>query len=161
MVCCSRIPGMGCGRVSRGMFYWLLENRGALASGGERMRLFLLGLACVGGATAAGADSPATFDKDVLPVLQKNCQSCHRLGEVAPMSFMTYQDTRPWAKAIKAAVLSKKMPPWFADPKFGHFQNERRLTEAEVNALVNWADGGAPEGDAEDKPTPLQFLEGW
>src|ERR1700681_835165 len=76
--------------------------------------------------------STVTFNKDVLPILQKNCQNCHRPGEVAPMSFLTYQSTRPWAKAIKSAVLSKKMPPWFADPQYGHFANEKRLTESEI-----------------------------
>jgi hypothetical protein len=121
------------------------------------MRLLMLGLTCVGLASAASS----SFDRDVLPVLQKNCQSCHRPGEVAPMSFMTYQETRPWAKAIKTAVLSRKMPPWFADPKYGHFQNERRLSDADVKALVGWADTGAPEGDAKDKPAPLQFIQGW
>ena len=124
------------------------------------MRLLLAGLACAGVAAAANVEKP-TFDRDVLPVLQKNCQSCHRPGEVAPMSFMSYQEARPWAKAMKAAVLSKKMPPWYADPKYGHFQNDRRLSDAEVSTLVNWADGGAPEGDAKDKPKPLQFTEGW
>jgi hypothetical protein len=120
------------------------------------MRL-LLGLTCVGLAAAASSN----FDRDVLPVLQKNCQSCHRAGEVAPMSLMNYQEARPWAKAIKAAVLTKKMPPWFADPKYGHFQNERRLSDAEINTLVSWADDGAPEGEAKDKPAELQFIEGW
>jgi hypothetical protein len=121
------------------------------------MRLLIFGLTCVGLASAANS----SFDRDVLPVLQKNCQTCHRPGEVAPMSFMTYQETRPWAKAIKTAVLSKKMPPWYADPKYGHFQNERRLNDADIQTLVSWADGGAPEGDAKDKPAPLEFTEGW
>ena len=126
------------------------------------MRLLVLGLTCIGLAAAASSDDKQpSFDRDVLPVLQKNCQSCHRPGEVAPMSFMSYQETRPWAKAIKAAVLSKKMPPWFADPKYGHFQNDRRLSDGDVNALVSWADGGAPEGNAKDKPAPVQFMEGW
>jgi hypothetical protein len=119
--------------------------------------IVLLGLACVLQAVAAAP----SFDRDVLPVLQKNCQGCHRPGEVAPMSFITYQETRPWAKAIKTAVLSKKMPPWYADPKYGHFQNERRLSDADVKALVGWADGGAAEGDAKDKPAPLEFTQGW
>lgn len=119
------------------------------------MRPFLLGLTCAGLAAAASSDKLPSFDRDVLPVLQKNCQGCHRPGEVAPMSFMTYRETRPWAKAIKSAVLSKKMPPWFADPKYGHFQNERRLNDTEVRALVDWADGGAAEGDAKDTPAPL------
>ena len=69
-----------------------------------------------------------TFNKDVLPILQKNCQDCHRPGEIAPMSFLTYEDARPWAKAIKAAVVKRQMPPWFADPAYGHFANDRRLT---------------------------------
>src|SRR5690349_6750783 len=123
------------------------------------MRFLILGLIGVG--LAGAAETRPSFHRDVLPVLQKNCQACHRPGEVAPMSFMTYQETRPWAKAIKAAVLSKKMPPWFADPKYGHFQNERRLSDAEIKALVGWADGGAPEGDAKDKPAPSQFMQGW
>ena len=70
-----------------------------------------------------------TFNKDVLPILQKNCQVCHRPGEIAPMSFMTYGDTRPWAKAMKTAVIARQMPPWFADPGYGHFKNDRRLSE--------------------------------
>ena len=126
------------------------------------MRLFVLGFTCAGLVFAAGTDDKkVTFDRDVLPVLQKNCQTCHRPGEVAPMSFLTYQETRPWAKAIKAAVLSRKMPPWLADAKYGHFQNDRHLSDADVSTLVGWADGGAPEGDAKDKPAPLQFTEGW
>ncbi len=124
------------------------------------MRLFALIVSC-GAIAAAATSGTATFNKDVLPVLQKNCQSCHRPGEVAPMSFLTYQETRPWAKAMKAAVLSQKMPPWFADAKYGHFQNERRLSEADTKALVSWADNGSPEGDAKDKPAPVSFVQGW
>src|SRR5262245_56991197 len=80
-----------------------------------------------------------TFNKDVLPILQKNCQTCHRTGEVAPMSFLTYEGTRPYAKAIKAAVLSKKMPPWFADPHDGEFRNAPKLTEKDIETLSAWA----------------------
>src|SRR5678815_144123 len=104
------------------------------------------------GAVMFGADSVPTFNKDVLPIMQRNCQVCHRPGEIGPMSFLTYESTRPWAKAIKTAVASKKMPPWFADPQFGHFSNERRLTDSEVETLVAWVDAGAPEGEAKDKP---------
>jgi hypothetical protein len=117
---------------------------------------------CVMGMTAlAASNSPAsvTFNKDVLPILQKNCQGCHRPGELAPMSLLTYNDARPWAKAMKVAVVTKKMPPWFAE--VGHFANDRRLSEADVNTLVAWADKGAPEGDAKDKPAPITFPEGW
>jgi hypothetical protein len=125
------------------------------------MRVFAPLFCCAALAAAATVSNQATFNKDVLPVLQKNCQSCHRPGEVAPMSLLTYQEARPWAKAIKAAVLSKKMPPWFADPRYGNFHNERKMTEADVKAIVGWADNGAPEGDAKDKPSPLEFSEGW
>jgi hypothetical protein len=102
-----------------------------------------------------------TFNKDVLPVLEKHCQSCHRPGEVAPMSLLTYSDARPWAKALKAAVVSRKMPPWFADPGYGHFANDRRLSDADINTLAAWVDSGAPEGDARDKPAPRTFEAGW
>src|SRR5580658_9072620 len=107
----------------------------------------------------AASTSPVTFNKDVLPILQKNCQGCHRPGELAPMSFLTYSDTRPWAKAMKQAVLSKKMPPWFAEK--GHFANDRTLSQEQVDTLVSWADNGAPEGDAKDKPAPRTFQDGW
>src|SRR5499426_417176 len=81
-----------------------------------------------------------TFNKDVLPILQKNCQMCHRPGEVAPMSFLTFADARPWARAIKAAVLLQKMPPWPVEPQFDHkFSNAARLTPAEREILAAWA----------------------
>ncbi|MGH9720577.1 MAG: thiol-disulfide isomerase, partial [Bryobacteraceae bacterium] len=110
---------------------------------------------------AAAAPASVTFNKEVLPILQKHCQVCHRPGEVAPMSFVTYQETRPWAKAIKEAVVTRKMPPWFADPAYGHFRNARTLKQAEMNALIAWADSGAAEGDARHKPGPVEFASGW
>ena len=113
------------------------------------------------GVAASAAPSAPTYYKDVLPVVQKNCQGCHRPGEVGPMAFMDYQQTRPWAKAIKAAVLQKKMPPWMADPHFGKFSNDRTLTDSEVKTLVAWADGGAPEGDPKEAPAPVAWVEGW
>jgi hypothetical protein len=105
--------------------------------------------------------SGVVFNKDVLPILQRNCQTCHRPGEVAPMSFLTYESTRPWAKAIKEAVLSKKMPPWFADQHYGDFRNQPTLTESEVITLAVWADNGAPEGDAKNKPESIEWPTGW
>src|SRR5450631_1880772 len=93
---------------------------------------FSFGLALSAAAALAADTAPATFSKDVLPVLQQNCQTCHRPGEMAPMSLLTYADARPWAKAIKAAVVTQKMPPWFADPAVGHFRNERRLNPKEI-----------------------------
>jgi hypothetical protein len=87
---------------------------------------------------AAGVPSQITFTKDVLPIMQKRCQNCHRPGEVAPMSFLTYKDVRPWAKAIREAVLTRKMPPWFADPHYGKFANDRSLRQDEIDTLVSW-----------------------
>src|SRR5689334_5214479 len=127
-------------------------------------RICLIGSVATAGAIAAStAGSLAvTFNKEVLPILQKNCQECHRPGEVAPMSLLTYKDARPWAKAIKAAVISKKMPPWFADDlPSGHFANDRRLNEKDIATLVSWVDAGAPEGEAKDKPAPVSFTDGW
>jgi len=103
-----------------------------------------------------------TFHKDVAPVLQRNCQSCHRPGEAAPMSLLTYREARPWAKAIKQAVASKKMPPWFAEAGFGQkFHNDPTMTAAEIASLAAWADQGAPEGNPKDSPAPLAFADGW
>src|SRR5271165_34522 len=119
------------------------------------MRLLTLALACAGISSAASTSPQVTFYKDVLPVLQKNCQGCHRPGEAAPMSFLTYDSTRPWAKAIKTAVLTKKMPPWFADAHYGKFANDRSLSQSEIDTLVAWADSGAKEGDPKDAPKPV------
>lgn len=108
---------------------------------------------------AAGA--APTFHKDVLPILQRHCQECHRPGETAPMSLLTYDQVRPWAKAIKQTTALKKMPPWLADPGIGKFHNERRLTPQELATLAAWADAGAPAGEASDAPKPVVFTEGW
>jgi hypothetical protein len=125
-------------------------------------KLWLSGILMTAVALAAPpAATTVTFNKDVLPILQQHCQSCHRPGEVAPMTLMDYQSTRPWAKAIKAAVASKKMPPWTADQRYGHFRNDVSLTQAEIDTLASWADNGSPEGNAKDKPAPVQWTEGW
>src|SRR5262245_9033806 len=120
-------------------------------------------LAAVGGSIQAqnAPTADVTFHRDVLPILQKRCQPCHRPGEVAPMSFLTYDSTRPWARAIKAAVTTKKMPPWFADPEYGHFANDRSLSAAEVDTLVRWVDSGAASGDPKESPPLVSWPEGW
>jgi len=111
---------------------------------------------------AGDVPGTVTFNKDVLPILQKNCQSCHRPGNIAPMSFLTYESTRPWAKAMKTAVLTRKMPPWFADSKYGHFSNDPSLKQGEIDTIGKWADAGAPQGDPKDAPPPIQWAEnGW
>lgn len=109
----------------------------------------------------AAPPASVTFNKDVMPILQKNCQGCHRPGEAAPMPLLTYQQARPWAKAIKEAVKARRMPPWFADPAHGKFANERTLSQGAIDSLVAWADAGAPEGDSEDLRAPVTFVEGW
>jgi hypothetical protein len=101
-----------------------------------------------------------TFTKDVLPILQQHCQTCHRPGMTAPMSLLTYETARPWAKAIKNAVVTRKMPPWFASPDYGHFTNDKSLKQADIDTLVKWVDTGAPRGDPEDAPAPIQWPEG-
>jgi hypothetical protein len=107
-----------------------------------------------------GSMSP-TFTRDVAPILQKKCQTCHRAGEAAPFPLLTYEEVRPWASSIKLVVQQKIMPPWFADPAYGHFSNDRALTAKEISTLVAWANAGVPEGDPKDAPTPASFVEGW
>ena len=112
-------------------------------------------------AAAATGSNPVTFNKDVLPILQGKCQECHRAGEIGPMSLMTYAQVRPWAKAIKTAVLTKKMPPWTADPHYGKFANDLSLSSAQVETISNWVDAGAKEGNPKDAPKPREFYAGW
>ena len=116
------------------------------------------------GASVFAADPSAvpTFNRNVLPILQKNCQSCHRPNNIAPMSFLTYDATRPWAKAMKAAVATRKMPPWSADPHYSQFANDRSLAQSDIDTIAKWADNGAPQGDAKDAPPPVQWpANGW
>src|ERR1700704_5894592 len=94
--------------------------------------------------------SKVTYSKDVAPILNKRCVECHRAGEVAPMAFTSYQAARPWAKSIREKVVSRTMPPWTADPHVGEFKNDRRLAQSEIDTIVAWVNGGAPEGDTKD-----------
>jgi hypothetical protein len=114
-------------------------------------------------APSAGAEgsSPPSFYKDILPILQDHCQSCHRVDEVAPMPLVTYEQTKPWAKAMAHAVATKMMPPWFADPRYGHFSNDASLSSQQIATMVAWAEAGAPAGNAQDAPPPRQWTEGW
>jgi hypothetical protein len=110
-------------------------------------------------------NKPVTFARDVMPILQTRCQECHRPGTVAPMSLLTYQETRPWATAIKMRVLSRQMPPWHLDKTVGiqHFQNDRSLTDDEIRTIVRWVDSGAPLGDPKEMPPAKQWSDdvGW
>ncbi len=102
-----------------------------------------------------------TFTRDVAPILYKNCTTCHRPGEIAPMSLLTYEDARPWAKSMRDEVSDGTMPPWHADAPHGSFLNDRRLTDDEKNIIVKWANGGAPKGDPKDMPAAPTYADGW
>jgi mono/diheme cytochrome c family protein len=102
-----------------------------------------------------------TFSKDVAPIFNKNCAECHRPGEAAPFSTLSYKDVRPWAKSIKEKVAKREMPPWHADPHVGQWANDRRMTTADIDTIVAWVDSGAKEGDPKDMPPAPKFAEGW
>jgi hypothetical protein len=121
----------------------------------------LTALLAAGAASKVDKQPQVTFSKDVTPILVKNCQGCHRPGETAPMSLRTYQEARPWAKAIREAVVLKRMPPWYADSHFGKFSNDRSLSQADIDTLAAWAANGAPEGDPKQAPKPARFVDGW
>jgi hypothetical protein len=102
-----------------------------------------------------------TFSKDVAPIFYKSCVGCHRPNDVAPMSLLTYKEARPWARSIKEKVVTREMPPWHADPHFGEFTNDRRLSQKELDTVVAWVDQGAAEGNPKDLPPAPKFLDGW
>jgi Copper type II ascorbate-dependent monooxygenase, C-terminal domain len=133
----------------------------------KRLMVFVI-LACLavvlGGLsrTSASADKNApTFSKEIAPIFYKNCVECHRPGEIAPMSLMTYKEVRPWAKSIREKVIKREMPPWHADPAHGEWTNDKRLTQKEIDTIVAWIGGGAKEGDPKDLPPLPQFAKGW
>ena len=102
-----------------------------------------------------------SFYRDVLPILQQHCQGCHRSGEIGPMPLITYENARSHSLEIANVAAKKKMPPWFADPRYGHFSNDPSLTPEEIQKLVAWADANAPAGDPKDAPLPRQWTDGW
>jgi len=102
-----------------------------------------------------------TFSKDIAPIFFKSCSECHRAGEIAPFSVMSYKDVRPWAKSIKEQVVSKEMPPWHADPAHGQWMNDRRLPQTDIDKIIAWVDGGAKEGNPKDLPPAPKFEVGW
>jgi mono/diheme cytochrome c family protein len=113
--------------------------------------------------SAAGSakNTAPTFNKDVAPILYGHCATCHRPGEIAPFSLLTYEDARQRARKIAGMAAKHEMPPWKAEPGYGEFANERRLSPAEITTLGEWARSGAPEGDPKDKPALPTFPEGW
>jgi hypothetical protein len=112
-------------------------------------------------AAGSGQTPPPTFYRDVLPILQQHCQTCHRTGEIAPMPLLDYPQARRWAPVIKKMVRSKKMPPWFADPTIGSFSDDPSLTPEQMTTISAWADANAPAGDPRDAPPPTHRTKGW
>ncbi|OLC43367.1 MAG: hypothetical protein AUH43_20800 [Acidobacteria bacterium 13_1_40CM_65_14] len=130
----------------------------------KRAALTLLVVGALYPATSAQqpASSPTvTFTKDVAPILQKSCQNCHRAGAIAPMSLLTYQDVRPWARSIKSKVVAREMPPWYIDRHIGitKFKDDPSLTDAEIATITKWVDSGAPQGNPADMPKPRVFAD--
>ena len=125
------------------------------------MRQFSVTLFGLVALAATGAAASPTFNKDIAPILYANCASCHRPGEVAPFPLLTYQDAAKRAALIAGAVSGRFMPPWKAEPGYGDFAAERRLTAAQIALIQAWAKAGAPEGDAKVKPVPPKFVDGW
>jgi hypothetical protein len=125
------------------------------------LALCLIVIVAVSGRRASGANATVTFTKDVAPILQKNCMGCHRPGEIAPMSLVSYKEIRPWAKAIREKVLTREMPPWHADPQYGKWGNDRRLSQKDIDTIIAWVDSGAKEGDPKDLPPAPKFATGW
>lgn len=116
------------------------------------------------GGYSVGTDAApptASFYRDVLPILEQRCQSCHRPGEIAPFALVTYQDTKPWAQEMLEAVQARKMPPWFADACCGQFQNDPSLSNRQLETIKNWVQAGAPAGDRKDAPPPPRWTAGW
>ena len=124
----------------------------------------VLAVAVVAGTsiTAERSGGPVpTFNKDVAPIVFNKCVVCHQSGQVAPMSLMSYKETRPWARAMKEKVSKRQMPPWFADPRFNTFRNDFSLTQEQISTIVAWADGGAPEGDTPLSEKVSSLATGW
>src|SRR5579863_6240953 len=133
-----------------------------LRVGVMRSDMKTLAILLISTAGLSAADAPSvTFYRDVLPILQDRCQSCHRPGEIGPMPLRSYTEVRPWAKAIRQAVITRKMPPWNAEGPRGKFRNDPSLTQPEIDKLTNWIDAGAPEGSVQDAPPARNFVEGW
>jgi hypothetical protein len=119
--------------------------------------------ACLINITSGKAENSAnvTFSKDVAPIFYRNCTACHRPGEIAPMSLLTYKDARPWAKSIREKVANREMPPWLADSQHGEWLNDRRISQEAIDTIVAWVNTGAKEGDPKDLPAMPQYTDGW
>jgi hypothetical protein len=129
----------------------------------DKYSLLLLLLAFAPNVFAQGASgtSAVTYSKNVEPILQQHCMGCHRPGEAAPFSMLSYKSTKPWAPDMKEMVQQRKMPPWFADPGIGKFSNDTSISQKDIDTIAAWADAGAPEGDPKAESKPPAFVSGW
>ena len=111
---------------------------------------------------SARTDDEVTFTKDIVPILQRSCQVCHRAGEMAPMSLVTYEEVRPWSRSIKNRVVAREMPPWHIDKTIGiqQFKDDPSLTDAEIDLVTRWVDSGSPLGNPADMPPAVDFPDG-
>ena len=119
----------------------------------------LASTAAPGAAKAGQADDATTFTRDVLPIFQRSCQKCHRAGSGAPMSLLTYEETRPWARAIRERVVARQMPPWHIDRSIGEYVSDPSLSDNEIATIVAWVEAGAPRGNPADAPPPLALAD--
>jgi peroxiredoxin len=107
------------------------------------------------------AEGAITYTKQIARILQKNCQECHRPGQIGPMPLLTYEDASAWSATMQEVIRERRMPPWYADPRYGHFANDRSLSTDERETLLSWIEQGCPQGDSRDLPPPKEFAEGW
>src|SRR5262245_27592446 len=134
---------------------WRIDRAGIVA--GVAAGVFVwLGLA-----THAAAQPPIAFSKDVAPILFEHCVTCHRPGEIAPFSLLTYEEARPQARAVARATRDRTMPPWKPEPGFGDFAGAHRLSEREIDTIQRWVESGAPEGERSALPTVPRLAQGW
>jgi hypothetical protein len=133
----------------------------SLLAAGALLAVSSLLMAAEPSKTGGDAAKPATFAKDIAPIFQEKCESCHRKGSMAPMSLVNYDETRPWAKSIKERVVTRQMPPWHLDQTVGiqQFQNDRSLSDVQIATIARWVDQGAPLGNAKDMPPPKQWAD--
>src|SRR5262245_58398200 len=127
-------------------------------------KILLSSLVLAFGVSVLYAEVPSspTFSKDIAPLFQEKCEACHRTGSMAPMSLRSYEEVRPWARAIRERVIQRQMPPWHLDKTVGiqEFKNDRSLSDEQISLIVKWVDGGAPQGDPKDMPAAKVWRDG-
>ena len=121
-----------------------------------------LALLALPASLSAQTAQTVTFTKDVAPIFQNKCESCHRPDSIAPMSLRTYEEARPWARSIRERVASRNMPPWHIDKSVGiqHYKDDRSLSDKEIDTIVKWVAAGSPKGDPKDMPPPMTWADG-